>query len=60
MRRGSSNVKTLSDCAVIVYNVSLTITVRLGYHKFCATWVAKMLTGTHKTQRMASAFVGFF
>jgi hypothetical protein len=31
------------------------ITVRLGYHKFCATWVPKMLTNAHKTQRMASA-----
>jgi hypothetical protein len=30
-----------------------TITVRLGYHKFCARWVIKILTGTHKTQRMA-------
>jgi hypothetical protein len=26
-----------------------------GYHKFCAIWVPKMLTGEHKTQRMASA-----
>jgi hypothetical protein len=33
---------------------------RLDYHKFCARWVPKMLTGTHKTQRMASAFVDFF
>jgi histone-lysine N-methyltransferase SETMAR len=31
------------------------ITVRLGYHKFCARWVPKMLTGEHKAQRMASA-----
>jgi hypothetical protein len=30
-------------------------TVRLGYHKFCAEWVPKMLTGAHKTLRMASA-----
>jgi hypothetical protein len=29
-------------------------TVRLGYHKFCARWISKMLTGAHKTQRMAS------
>jgi hypothetical protein len=36
------------------------IAVRLGYHKFSATWVPKMLTGAHKTQRMASAFVDFF
>jgi hypothetical protein len=33
----------------------VVITVRLGYHKFCAKWVPKMLTGAHKTQRMASA-----
>jgi hypothetical protein len=25
------------------------ITVGLCYHKFCATWVPKMLTGAHKT-----------
>jgi hypothetical protein len=31
------------------------ITVRLGYHKFCARWVQKMFTGAHKTQRMALA-----
>jgi oligoribonuclease (3'-5' exoribonuclease) len=31
--------------------------VRLSYHKFCARWLPKMLTGVHKTQRMASAFV---
>jgi hypothetical protein len=30
-------------------------TVRLGYYKFWARWVLKMLTGAHKTQRMASA-----
>jgi hypothetical protein len=24
------------------------ITVRLGYHKFCAIWVLKMLMGVHK------------
>jgi hypothetical protein len=33
------------------------IKIRLGYHhKFCARWVPKMLTGVHKTQRMALAF----
>jgi hypothetical protein len=31
------------------------ITVRLGYHKRCATWVPKILTDVYKTQRMASA-----
>jgi transposase len=30
------------------------ITVRLGYHKFCARLVPKMLTSAHKTQRIAS------
>jgi oligoribonuclease (3'-5' exoribonuclease) len=32
------------------------ITVRLSYHKFCARWVPKVLTGANKMQRMASAF----
>jgi hypothetical protein len=36
------------------------ITIRLGYHKFCTRWVPKMLTGVHKTQRMASVFSDFF
>jgi hypothetical protein len=35
------------------------ITVRLGCHKFCATWVPKILADVHKVQRMASAFVDF-
>jgi hypothetical protein len=29
------------------------ITVRLGYCKFCARWVLKILTHEHKTKRMA-------
>jgi hypothetical protein len=32
------------------------ITGRLGYQKFCATWVPKMLMGAYKMQRMAPAF----
>jgi hypothetical protein len=36
----------------ILYEI---ITVRLGYHKFCARWPLKMLMGAHKAQRMASA-----
>jgi hypothetical protein len=28
------------------------ITVRLGYHKFCARRVPRLLTGVHKMQRM--------
>jgi hypothetical protein len=36
------------------------VTVRLGYHRFCAKYVRKMLMGLHKTQRMASDFVDIF
>jgi hypothetical protein len=36
----------------VLYDI---ITVRLGYHEFCARWLPKMLTFAHKTQRMASA-----
>jgi hypothetical protein len=35
------------------------ITVRLGYHKCCARWVPKMLTGEHKMQRIVSVLVEF-
>jgi hypothetical protein len=35
----------------ILYEI---ITVRLGYHKFCARCVPKMLTGANKSQRMVS------
>jgi hypothetical protein len=31
------------------------ITVTLGCHKFCTRWVSKVLTGAHKTQRIALA-----
>jgi hypothetical protein len=38
---------------ILLYEV---ITVRLGYHKFCATCVPKRLTGAaHNTQKMTSA-----
>jgi hypothetical protein len=30
------------------------MTVSLGYHKFCARWVPKILMSAHKTQRRAS------
>jgi hypothetical protein len=36
----------------ILYEI---ITIRLGYHKFCPTWVPKMITGVHKKQRMDAA-----
>jgi hypothetical protein len=32
---------------------STIITVRLGYHKFCAIFVPKMLMSAHKVERMA-------
>jgi hypothetical protein len=31
-----------------------TVTVRLDYHKFCARWVPKMLTGAYKVQNIFS------
>jgi histone-lysine N-methyltransferase SETMAR len=31
------------------------VTEKLGYHKFCARWVPKILTETHKNQRMAAS-----
>jgi len=39
-------------CQTVLYE---TVTKKLGYHKFCARWVPKMLTDVHRTQRMASA-----
>jgi hypothetical protein len=30
------------------------VTEKLGYRKFCARWVPKMVTGSHKTKRMGS------
>jgi hypothetical protein len=35
------------------------ITVRPGYHKFCAEWVPKILAGAHTTQRMGLALTFF-
>ncbi|GBO26194.1 hypothetical protein AVEN_213794-1 [Araneus ventricosus] len=32
-----------------------TVTGKLGYRKFCARWVPKMLTEIHKTSRMGAA-----
>uniref|UniRef100_A0A670ZEW1 Histone-lysine N-methyltransferase SETMAR n=1 Tax=Pseudonaja textilis TaxID=8673 RepID=A0A670ZEW1_PSETE len=31
------------------------VTQKLGYHRFCARWVPKILTGNHKSQRMAAS-----
>jgi hypothetical protein len=51
---------TISEISCEIPQISLNvlyeiITVRLGYHKFCARWVPKMLTAGHETQRMGSA-----
>jgi hypothetical protein len=50
---------TISELSCEFPHISSTllyeiITVILGYHKFCARWIPKVLTGAHKTQRMAS------
>jgi hypothetical protein len=37
----------------VVYEI---ITVRLGYHKFCAKWVPKMLMGAHKENGFSFEF----
>jgi hypothetical protein len=52
---------TVSELSCEFPQISLTVlyeivTVRLDYHKFCERWVLEMLTGAHRTQRMASAF----
>jgi hypothetical protein len=51
---------TISELSFEFPHISRTIlckivTHKLGYHKFCARWVPKMLTDAHKMQRMASA-----
>jgi hypothetical protein len=37
---------------IVLYKI---ITVRLGCHQICATWVLKIFMGGHKMQRMTSA-----
>jgi hypothetical protein len=41
---------------IVLYEI---ITVRLICHKLCARWVSKMITGAHKTQKMALALTFF-
>jgi hypothetical protein len=53
---------TISELPCEFQKISCTvlyeiITFSLGYHKFCARWVPKMLTGAHRSQRMSLAFV---
>jgi hypothetical protein len=51
------NFRTFAWISVISRTVLYEIiAVRLGYHKFCARWVLKMLTGVRKMQRLALAF----
>jgi hypothetical protein len=38
---------------------SIRLSVMTGHHKFCTLWILKMLTGVHKTQRMALALTFF-
>jgi histone-lysine N-methyltransferase SETMAR len=44
---------------MVLYEI---VTKKLGYHKFCARWVPKMLTDVQKTQRMAlvSTFLQYY
>jgi transposase len=55
---------TISELSCELPQISRTVLyeivrVRLGYHKFSAKWVPKMLTRAHLTQRMASALTYF-
>jgi hypothetical protein len=48
---------TISERSCQFPQISRTVlceifTARLGYHKFCARWVPKILTGAHKRQRV--------
>jgi hypothetical protein len=51
---------TISEFSYEIPQISRTILYeiimgRLGYHKFCARWVPKILTGAHEKQRISSA-----
>ena len=51
---------TITELSLFFPQVSQTLlfeiaTHKLGYHKFCARWVPKMLTDLHKGQRMGAA-----
>lgn len=51
---------TITELSLCFPQVSRTllfeiVTHKLGYHKFCARWVPKMLTDLHKGQRMGAA-----
>ncbi|GBN43872.1 hypothetical protein AVEN_29715-1 [Araneus ventricosus] len=51
---------TISQLSEHLPNISRTVlyetvTGKLGYRKFCARWVPKMLTEIHKTSRMGAA-----
>lgn len=51
---------TIRELSLSFPQVSMTVlfeivTQQLGYHKFCARWVPKVLTDHHKEQRMGAA-----
>jgi hypothetical protein len=54
---------TISEISYEFPQISRTlyeiIRVRLGCHKFYQTWIPKILTGAHKTQRMTSDLTFF-
>jgi hypothetical protein len=52
VKDGTSQFQNFRVNFTVPYEI---ITIRLGWHKFCARWVPKMATGAHKTQGMASA-----
>jgi hypothetical protein len=52
MKDGTSQFR---DFYMNFYKFHEIIRVRLGYQKFCAKWVPKMLTSAPKMQGMASA-----
>jgi hypothetical protein len=49
------NSELSCEFPLISYILYEILSDRLGYHKFCARWVPKMLMGAYKTQRMTSA-----
>ncbi|GBN04732.1 hypothetical protein AVEN_225484-1 [Araneus ventricosus] len=50
-------ISQLSECLRNISRTVLyeTVTGKLGYRKFCARWVPKMITENHKTSRMGAA-----
>jgi hypothetical protein len=55
-KKALHNFRTFLWISTNLYEI---ITIRLGYHKFWARWVPKMLAGAYKMQRMASSLTFF-